>query len=186
MALFKKGSGPFALHLSMSGIQMGERLLQVGCGDGRLFAALAGKVGLTGRACAVETTQEAVERTRQTAAREGVLVEVELAPIHRLPYEAESFDIVVIGDVLASMEPDDRVGCLKDVLRVLRPGGRCIVVERAERGGLGALFARQQKDPYYRSSGGAEGALRVEGFKAVRLLAERENVRFTEGMKGPT
>ena len=41
---------PYLLLVSMAGVKMGDRLVQVGCAHGGRLAALAGKVGLTGRA----------------------------------------------------------------------------------------------------------------------------------------
>jgi len=186
MAIFKKGRGPYALHISMTGVQMGERLLQIGAGDGRLFAALAGRVGLTGRACVVDRDESAIARAKNAAANAGVLIEPDVVSLRNLPYEDAAFDLIVIGDLLSTMKPDERVGSLQEAWRVARPGGRCIVIERAERGGLGALFARRGKDPDYLSSGGAERALREEGFRAVRTLAAREGVAFIEGVKPRT
>ena len=183
MPIFRKGPEPFALHISMTGIKMGDRILQLGAGDGRLFAALAAKVGLTGRACLLDATVSAVERARRAAAKEGVLVEVSDGSYRMLPYDTSSFDIVVICDVLATMTPDMRVGCLKEARRVLREGGRCLVIEPATRGGLGRLLTREPPDRYYVSSGGAATALETEGFRAVRVLAEREGHAFTEGAK---
>jgi ubiquinone/menaquinone biosynthesis C-methylase UbiE len=183
MPLFKRGPGPFALHISMASVQMGDRFLQLGCGDGRLFAALASKVGLTGRACAVDKDEAAVGRARAAAAKEGVLVEVERSGFMRLPYDDQSFDVVVIRNILAGMRPDERVPCVQEAWRVLRPGGRVVVMEPAERGGLARLLSRQAKHPDYVSSGGAERALREEGFRSVRKLAEREGVTFVEGAR---
>ncbi|MGH9314074.1 MAG: hypothetical protein ACRD1S_12870, partial [Vicinamibacterales bacterium] len=62
--------------------------------------------------------------------------------------------------------------------RVLRAGGRAVVVEPAPRGGLAALV-RPQSDPQY----SAEEWLRSAGFKAVRVLAERDGQRFIEGVR---
>jgi hypothetical protein len=66
---------------------------------------------------------------------------------------------------------------------VLRVGGRCLVIEPAPRGGLGALFSARQLDPHYRTHGGAEAALHAEGFQPVRTLAEQAGLTFTEGLK---
>ena len=79
MPIFKPGPGPFALHQSMVGVKMGDRVLQVGCGDGRHLAVLAGKVGLTGRACGVAPDEPAATVARTAAAKAGVLVEIEVA-----------------------------------------------------------------------------------------------------------
>lgn len=167
----------------MAGVKMGDRLLQLGCGDGGLFAALAGKVGLTGRACAVDADRARAEQARQRAAKAGVLVEVEAAPYQMLPFDPESFDLVVARDLIGGMGPTERVRTLQEARRVLRPGGRIVVIEPARRGGLGALFVRHDLDADYLSRGGAERALGEEGFAAVRRLAEREGTTFFEAVK---
>ena len=41
------------LHVSMTGVRMGERFLQIGCNDRALLAGLAAKVGLSGTAAAL-------------------------------------------------------------------------------------------------------------------------------------
>jgi ubiquinone/menaquinone biosynthesis C-methylase UbiE len=174
---------PHAFAVSMTGVKMGDRLLQIGCEDPNLFAATAAKVGLSGCACAVDDDTGRAQKARDAGAKAGVLVEVEVAPLSMLPYDADSFDLVVIRNRVSQMHPHERVGCLLEARRVLRAGGRCVVVEHAERGGLGALFDRGYVDPIYRATGGAERALREEGFAATRRLAEREGLAFYEGLK---
>ncbi len=183
MPLFRKSGSPYDLAVSMTGVKMGDRLLQLGCGDGGLLAALAAKVGLTGRACGLDAEATPAAAARARAAKAGVLVEIEVAPYQMLPFDPESFDLVVARDLIATMGPYDRVRCLQEARRVLRPGGRFIVIEPARRGGLGALINRGDRDPSYTSQGGAERALTEEGFAAVRRLAEREGVAFYEGVK---
>ena len=56
------------------------------------------------------------------------------------PYDEGSFDVAVIPDLLPALTPDDRSRCVSEVLRVLRPGGRAVVIEPAPRGGFGALL----------------------------------------------
>lgn len=167
----------------MVGVKLGDRLLQIGCDEGGLLAALAAKVGLTGRACGVEPDAAQAVRARATAEREGVLVEVTVAPYGMLPYEQAAFDIVVVRDVLAALRPYERVRCLQEAYRVLRPGGRIIVIEPAERGGIGKFLSQRSADPSYTNHGRAAGALRGEGFQPVRVIAEREGLAFTEGTR---
>ena len=64
---------PYALALAMAGLRMGERLLLAG-DDARLFVALAGKVGLTGRAVVVAGSADAAARIEAEAAALGVLL----------------------------------------------------------------------------------------------------------------
>lgn len=166
----------------MSGLKTGESFLQIGIGNGRVLAALAARVGLSGRACAVDESADAVARGQTAAEKAGVLVEFERAPYRTLPYDDGLFDLVVVHDLLAQMSPEARVGALQEVYRVLRAGGRCLVMEPAPRGGLGALFGRRDVNPTYARTG-AEQSLLAEGFKGARRLAEREGFSFIEAAK---
>ena len=183
MPLFKlkKSGGPRDLEVSMAGLKLGGRVLQAG-GDGELIAAMAAAVGLSGQACALVRDRGDVEAVEQAAARAGVLIEIEVAPSTRWPYEPDSFDLVTFPDAIGTLRPNERVRSLQEACRVLRVGGRCLVIERSQRGGLGALFSRQALDRQY-AAGGAVTALKAEGFRGVRVLSDRDGLRFTEGTK---
>ena len=120
------------LAVSMSGVKLGERLLQVGVDDAALAGLLASKTGLSGSAAhAVSTDAEAV-RVNRGAKKAGVLVEVRVTPLDQLPYEAASFDVVVVHSAagqLASADAAARLAVLRDLLRVVRPGGRLVTIE---------------------------------------------------------
>ena len=185
-AMFFKRDSPHSLTVGMVGTKMGDRFLQVGCADGGRMAAIAAKVGLSGRAVVVAPDAGAAERARKGAAREGVLVEIEDATPSRLPFEEASFDVAVVDDtagLVGTMRPEERVGTFREVLRVLRPGGRVMVIGTAPRGGLGALLTRAQSGPPFAASGGAIKSLEAEGFRSARILAEREGLIFVEAIK---
>jgi ubiquinone/menaquinone biosynthesis C-methylase UbiE len=183
MPIFRRGLGPHALATSMAGVKMGDRLLQMGAGDGTLFAALASKVGLTGRACLVDRDPHAIERSQHAAAKAGVLIETELMT-PGVPYGDHSFDLVVVHRILSSLAPAERLASLAEALRVLRGGGRCLVIESAPRGGLLAALSGARADSAYLHDNGPEKSLQAQGFKASRKLAEREGTVFYEGVRG--
>ena len=181
MAILRRDD-PYRLVVGMTGVQMGDRIAQIGCPEGGRLAAIAGKVGLSGRAVAVVPDEASAARARKAAAREGVLLELEIAPPTRLPEADAAFDLVVIDDtggLLATMGADDRVAAVREALRLLRPGGRVMVIGSAPRAGLGALFTRAQPAQRFDPT----PALQAGGCKAVRVLAEREGLVFFEGMK---
>ena len=171
----------------MTAVKLGDRLLLVGCSDASLVAALGSKVGLSGRACALVSSDADEERARSGAERGGILLEIEKAPLNIFPYPDRSFDVIVVDNqhgLIASARPELRVAALQEARRTLAARGRIVVVERAARAGLGALLraGAPPPDPHYQTSGGAIEALKAEGFKAVRQLAERDGLSFFEGI----
>ena len=185
MPIFRQGRGPYALPLAMSGIKLGERLIYVGSGRPAMFGALAAKPGLTGQAAAVGDGEEAAGALRRAAERAGVFVEVAAGTGGLLPHDAATFDVAVLDSTdgtFGASSASDRITRATELARVLRPGGRLLVVE-TPRSGLGRLFGQGPGDSVYRSEGGAKGALEAAGFRPVRILAEREGFLFTEGIK---
>lgn len=185
MAIFRRGSGRHAVAVAMTGVKLGDRLLQIGCSDPSLLAAIASKVGLSGRACVAAASEVEADRARKGGERRGILLEVEKTTPESLPFGDNSFDLVVVdnlGGWFSKMKPESRVRCLQHAHRTLVPRGRIVVIERAPRAGLGGLFRPSPIDPHYGSSGGAQTALKAEGFTAVRHLAERDGMSFFEGI----
>jgi ubiquinone/menaquinone biosynthesis C-methylase UbiE len=170
------------LAISMCGLKLGHRFLVIGTSDLELVARLAGKVGLTGRACLLDESGERTTAAAAAVEQQGALVESFTAPVTALPFEAGAFDAVVMRNALAAIEPPRRPTAMGEVFRVVRPGGRCIAIEDLPKTGIRALV---------RGRGGgtpSAGAIAVQllttaGFRGVRLLAEREGIAFVEGVK---
>jgi SAM-dependent methyltransferase len=183
---FVKGGDPYPLIVGMVGTKMGERFVQIGCAHGGRLGAVAAKVGLSGRAVALAPDEASAERARKGAAQAGVLVEVEIAPMTALPVEDHSFDVAVVDDtgaLLGAMGPDDRGRLVRELLRILRPGGRVVAVGAIPQTGLGALLRRGPTEPSFASSGALHELLAAGGFRPVRTLAERDGLIFIEAAK---
>jgi ubiquinone/menaquinone biosynthesis C-methylase UbiE len=170
----------------MTGVKLGDRLLQVGCAHAGRLGAVAAKVGLSGRAVAVAPDESSAARARKGAADAGVLVEVEVAPPTRLPVENDAFDLAVVDDtggLFGRMGAEDRVAAIRELIRVLRPGGRVLIVGTMPRGGLAAVLSRTESGPPFAASGEATKALEADGFKSARIIAERDGLAFVEAIK---
>ena len=98
-----------------SGVER-PRILDVGCGTGANLEMLS----QFGEAEGVDVSMEAL-----AFCRERGLANVHLGAAEKLPYEDESFDLVTALDVVEHLD-DDRAG-LREMRRVLRPGGRALL-----------------------------------------------------------
>jgi SAM-dependent methyltransferase len=171
-----------ALPLSMSGVRMGERALQIAIDDPALAGALAAKVGLSGHAAIVVPDEIGAARAREAAAQVGALVDVQVRPLQSLPFADGAFDVAVIHSMtglLAAMDDSMRVATLREAHRVLRTGGRVVIVETGPRGGLRGLIGGAPAG----DGAATVASLTTAGFRASRVLAEREGYRFVEGIK---
>jgi ubiquinone/menaquinone biosynthesis C-methylase UbiE len=172
----------------MSGVRLGERALQIGSGDARSMALIAAKTGLTGTAAIVVAGDHAAVRIRRAVTDTGALVDIRVVAEGRLPFEDESFDAAVFHDTsgIAVRGEGSAAQWLRDCRRLLRTGGRIVIVEQGTPVGLRALFASRPSQDLRAQAGGDEptvAALKMAGFTTVRVLADREGLRFVEGFK---
>jgi ubiquinone/menaquinone biosynthesis C-methylase UbiE len=103
------------------------RLLDIGTGTGRVLELLAPRIS---QGIGVDASKAMLALARSRLARVGLThCSVRLADMYRLPLTEASFDIAVVQMVLHYAE--DPPGVLAEVARVLRPGGRLIVIDLA-------------------------------------------------------
>jgi SAM-dependent methyltransferase len=182
---FVRRRNSHALLVSMTGVKLGDRVAFIGCANGARLAAVAAKVGLSGRAVVVAPDESSAARARKGAENAGVLVEVEVASPARAPLEDSTFDLAVADDtggLFGAMSSDERVRAVREIARVLRPGGRVMFVGASEATGLARVLARPSA-PSLALSGEANRTLEANGFGIVRTLAEREGQIFIEAIK---
>ena len=184
----RRGPDPHMLSVSMTGVKLGDRLAFVGVPDAARVAAIAAKVGLSGRAVALTPDEDTVARVNRAAANAGVLVDTEAGDVTRLPFGDGEFDIAVVDDtggMLEQLNDADRSALTREVARVLRPGGRLLLIGGAEPTGLAKLISKVPASPLV-LSGRVNALLEQCGFGIVRTLAEREGLVFVEGLKPRT
>lgn len=105
-----------AEQLRLLSIKPGVEILDVGCGSGRNMVDLA----RLGPVIGLDSSETAVE-----SARARDVGEVVLGSITELPFEPERFDLAICTDVIEQV--DDDALALRELRRVLRPGGLALV-----------------------------------------------------------
>lgn len=105
----------------------GERMLDVASGSGDLALALARAVGPRGEVWATDVNRSMLEQGRDRLLDEGVVAPAVQCDAERLPFPAGRFDCVTVGFGLRNMTHKERA--LAEMARVLRPGGRLVVLE---------------------------------------------------------
>jgi predicted methyltransferase len=171
----------------MTGVRMGERVLQIGVHDPELTGTLAARPGLSGHAAIVTLSDAAADRARRACEQAGVLADVTVTTAAAPQIDGRAFDAAIVHDTdpaLATLADDARVAVFRACHEALRPGGRLIVIDSLPRTGLAALLSRSAPQTEPPAAGVLTGALEAAGFRPVRLLAEREGYRFIEGLKG--
>jgi ubiquinone/menaquinone biosynthesis C-methylase UbiE len=117
--------------LDLARLAPGESYLEVGCGTGTLTIAARQRVGPAGRAAGIDVIPGMIDRCKNKAARAGLDVSFQVGSISAIPFSAGEFDAVVGSFVIFHMsEPVRRKG-IEEVHRVLKPGGRLLLLDMA-------------------------------------------------------
>ena len=153
-------------------LREGERVLDLGSGGGIDVILSARRVGPTGRAFGLDMTDEMLELATRNAAEAGVTnVEFIRGTIESVPLPSASIDVVISNCVINLAA--DKAAVLREIARVLRPGGRVGVsdviaddhlspAERAQRGSFVGCIAGALSFSEYRSGLAAVGLVDVE------------------------
>jgi demethylmenaquinone methyltransferase/2-methoxy-6-polyprenyl-1,4-benzoquinol methylase len=113
--------------VELSGLGPGARALDVATGTGDLALALAARVGPGGEVVGADFSERMLELARAKAAAAPGLLRFELANALALPYEDASFDAAAVG--FGARNFSDLEQGLREMVRVVRPGGRVVVLE---------------------------------------------------------
>jgi SAM-dependent methyltransferase len=116
-------------------------ILDVGCGGGRTIQKLA-QAASAGRVAGIDYALGSVEGSRATNAEaiRARRVEIRQASVSQLPFAASTFDLVTA--VETHYYWPDLPADLREVLRVTKPGGACIVIAEAYKGARMDLVQR--------------------------------------------
>ncbi len=157
-------------------LKSGESLLDVGCGTGGVTIPGKRRIGHNGKAAGIDPSPEMIAVASRKAGKAGLEIDFRLGVIEALPYPDASFDVVTSSLMMHHLPEDLQVKGLKEIYRVLKPGGRVLIADTMQPRGflarrLFALLARHHGLKF-----GIEGLpemLRSAGFSSAARLDQR-------------
>jgi ubiquinone/menaquinone biosynthesis C-methylase UbiE len=116
------------LLLELLGQELKEKnILEIGCGDGNLAVELYRVSNGSAQITAVDASSQMIESARQKAYSQNANVSFGVAMADKLPFENETFHVVVAQTILCFVE--DPLPVFREIARVLKPGGHLVIGE---------------------------------------------------------
>ena len=108
---------------------MATGVLEVGCGTGEVAQRAQVRVGPAGRVSGIDPSAQMIDVASKKAARAGLDIDYRVAAIEALPYPDSSFDVVLSSLMMHHLPDELKSAGLAEVRRVLKPGGRLLIVD---------------------------------------------------------
>ena len=157
--------------LALAGVAPGEVVVDLGCGGGMDVFLAAQKVGLSGKVIGIDMTAEMLARAQAGVDRLGLTnVELYQSTIDRLPLPDNSVDCIISNCVI-NLVPD-KSAVFREILRVLKPGGRVAISDIA----LQQPLPAEVKDSVEAYVGCISGALLIDEYRHLLEAAGFETV----------
>ena len=128
-----------AYTVMVANLHEGDQVLDIAGGTGDLAMAFSKKVGRTGRVVHTDINEAMLRTGRNRLLDAGVVLPTLVCDAEKLPFPDNHFDVVSVAFGLRNMTHKDKA--LAEMCRVLRPGGRVLVLEFSR-------IAKPLKKPY--------------------------------------
>ncbi|WP_028997729.1 bifunctional demethylmenaquinone methyltransferase/2-methoxy-6-polyprenyl-1,4-benzoquinol methylase UbiE [Azohydromonas australica] len=116
-----------AYTLAVANLREGQRVLDIAGGTGDLARAFAPKVGPSGLVVHTDINEAMLRTGRDRLLDKGMVLPSTICDAEKLPFREGTFDLVSVAFGLRNMTHKD--GALAEMARVLKPGGRLMVLE---------------------------------------------------------
>ncbi len=116
-----------SLGLELLSIADGEAFLEVAVGTGLSFTRVL-RANTTGINVGIDLSPAMLNRAKRKVQKIGAHAELLVGDAYQLPFESESFDALLNSYMFDLLPEDDFPGVLSEFFRVLRPGGRLVMM----------------------------------------------------------
>lgn len=117
--------------LDLARLKPGESVLDVGCGTGTLAIAARRRVGHDGNVFGIDASPEMIATAGKKARKAGLEINFRNQSIEALPFPDGRFDAVLSTVMLHHLPRKVREAGIREIRRVLKPGGRVLIVDFA-------------------------------------------------------
>jgi ubiquinone/menaquinone biosynthesis C-methylase UbiE len=111
------------------GLRPGQAVLDIGCGTGTMALLAKELVGKSGQVTGIEPALEMVKYAKRKAAHRHLAVDFQPGMIEQLNFPDQSFDVLLCIIVMHHMPDNCKIRGIREMARVLKPGGRLLVVD---------------------------------------------------------
>jgi ubiquinone/menaquinone biosynthesis C-methylase UbiE len=115
--------------IELAELRPGERALEVGCGTGEVAQRARVRVGAGGYVSGIDPSADMIAQAQRKAVRAGLDLDYRVGAIEALPYGDASFDVVLSSLMMHHLPDALKSAGLAEVRRVLKPGGRLLIVD---------------------------------------------------------
>ncbi len=149
-----------------------EIVMDIGCGWGTFVFILAGKVK---KMIGLDISEKSIELCRNIAEEKGIEgIELICADAAQTGFPDNSIDVIICADLVEHLYPDIYLGIVKEVYRILRPGGKFIIwtphrghfIEILRNNNI--ILKKHLPHVDYKSMKTIEDSLTEKGFKIIK------------------
>ena len=159
--------------VEMASVKEGQQVLDLCCGTGTLTSLVAKKVGSSGHVTGVDLSQDMINRAGRKVT--DLPVTFKRASADNLPFKEGTFDKAFISYGMHEMPDEIRLAAMKELNRVLKPGGSLFIVDYnlpkspLSRLAIGMFLRTFEEKVAYKMArdGVLPGQLKEAGFKIV-------------------
>lgn len=118
-----------ASAIKFGNIQSNSEILDVGCGTGTLAIQIKKEYGNEVNVYGIDPSPQMIPYAIEKAKKEQCTISFEVQAIQSLKFPDNTFDVVFLSLVLHHIPEHHRIAGINEIMRVLKPGGRLIIVE---------------------------------------------------------
>ncbi len=127
--------------IRQAAISEGATVLDVGCGTGTLTLLAKIQAGKQGKVYGIDAAPEMIEVARQKALHQQSEVDFQTAVIEALPFSDGKFDVILSSLMFHHLPGDLKERALAEMYRVLKPGGRVLIVDMKSLTGVARVMS---------------------------------------------